>query len=141
MEEEIKIFINDLLNSKDAHVGKHVTAGMPFKALRVSLMSLYRYHQKDPDQISGLERVLNELDKINDERNNFIHSVWNTDLFPDSAMRKKFTSNFGKGLVPDIEKYTPSNIEAKTNKLIEETKTLMRYSDSWLLTDALKLKD
>lgn len=141
MEEEIKIFINDLLNSKDAHVGKHVTAGMPFKQLRISLMSLYRYHQKDPDQIAGLDNVLKVLKKINDERNDFIHSVWNTDLFPDSATRKKFTANFGKGLVSAIEKYTPSDIDVKTDELIEATKTLMRYSDSWLLIDALKSKD
>jgi hypothetical protein len=141
MEEEVKVFINRLLNSKDTSVGRHVTAGMPFKQLRISLMSLYRYHQKEPDQIIGLENVLKELKKINDERNDFIHSVWGTDALPDSAIRKKFTSNFGKGLIADITEYTPAAIDNATERLIETTKALMRYSDSWVLTAFLNSKD
>lgn len=134
MEEQAKTFINYLVNPSDLKVGGCLTAGMPWSGIYPSLMSLYRYHIHEESKVRRLEEVLNELDKIDKERNRFIHSEWGRSEKAGHVKRTKRTAKFNSGLKVEEDDITPQDILAKASQIVTLTNELLKIREHWLVT-------
>ena len=74
LEETLKFFVGGLIH--DWPVTQIITAQLPFRNIRTLLVSLYiERHGKD-DDFKTLRKYIIKCGKIEEKRNQIIHSIW-----------------------------------------------------------------
>ena len=115
VEHNIKDFIGTIINPRDRIIGEIMTAGAPFKGIWHCLMSLYRHVEKESVRVSTLESTLQELDEINNARNDLIHATWSFSNQSISRTIKK--ARFSQGLRTPVEPYSLEKLRALSGRL------------------------
>ena len=70
-------------------IGKIVMAELPFRGMRVLLMSLYRERHGEDEDFVTLKRLMSEVAKLEEGRNQIMHSGWAESSIPNSVTRFK----------------------------------------------------
>ena len=130
-EELMKQFINFLLDPKDSKVGSCITADMPFNPLYHALMSLYRLKENNEDLVNIFSKLLDDIKKIEEKRNKFIHSIWRINSSSNTAIRFKRTAKFSVGLNRDDKEYDISEINKDIESLEELYVVLGIKLENW----------
>lgn len=123
VESNIKDFIASLADIKDYNVGNMIVAESPFKAIWSNLMSLYRYKIKDDKKIEVLEKILDEIDKINKVRNDIVHGSWQ--FSSQGILRIKKETKFAKGFKYTLEKYSIEKLQEYSDRLFKANSKLL----------------
>lgn len=110
LESAIKSLIMSFINEHQS-AGRIITAELPFKGLRALLMSLYLdRHGKDLDYIK-LKKLMSEAGKIEEKRNQIVHSTWGIECGISGITRIKTTAKEGKGLESKFENMSVEDLK------------------------------
>jgi hypothetical protein len=131
LEDVMKVFAGMLINVNNEDIGRIMTSSTSFQPLYHSLMSLYRSQETEQSLVTEFEKLLDETYKLNEKRNNLIHSIWDVGVTSDSIKRTKRTARFSKGLQMEVETYQVDDINELTDQLIEATQALFMFSFNW----------
>ena len=93
------LFVND-----DQSVGQIVTSEFSFRRTLTMLSSLVRHRIKDENQVTAIYEVIKKAQKIEDVRNQVIHSVWGKGEDDDYITRFKTSTAMKRGLQHTFEK-------------------------------------
>ncbi len=120
LEYSIMETISILMSSVDKNLTIRLLSGDSFKVLLSKFKKILLYKINDKDLIKKFNVIHEELNKINDKRNGFIHAIWTIDD-KNNITRFKYKSNIKKD---------PSIIEKEQKDLIEIEKFISRIEDS-----------
>jgi len=110
LESVIQMFIGSLLNEHQ-RIGQVITAELSFRNLRTLAISLYvERHGKDED-FDKLRAFMIRAAKVEDRRNQIIHSVWAAGKDKDSITRIKATAKKKHGIQFHFEDVSADNLE------------------------------
>jgi hypothetical protein len=71
-----------------------VTSGLPIKALHGKVCSLLKHHWAEVWR-DRAKRLLDRVDRLTDERNHLVHSLWYAVESPTEALRYRATAHAG----------------------------------------------
>jgi hypothetical protein len=110
LESFLKLATPILVNPKDLHLGKVITAELSVRATLDLLYALYHYRFNDPEELKELQNFLNECAKAEEDRNRFIHSRRNIDIDAGKgAIRIKHTARNRKEFRSQKETLLPAD--------------------------------
>jgi hypothetical protein len=93
LETHLKVAIGNLLDSDDYRPGVIVTAKLSFQATLDLFGALYQHRFNDAVEHKELDRFLNKCKKVEERRNQILHSHWRPDTIGGKgAIRTKFTA-------------------------------------------------
>ncbi|MBI2415788.1 MAG: hypothetical protein HYV33_03950 [Candidatus Kerfeldbacteria bacterium] len=116
----LELAIQSLIGSlifEHQRVGQIITAELSFKNLRALAISLYLDRHGEDSDYSKLKPLMNEAGKIEETRNNIIHSIWAAGKDKDHITRIKTTAKEKKGLAFCFEELSVSDLESFAGKI------------------------
>jgi hypothetical protein len=125
LEFKLKYVIWQLV-SEDNELGKAITSGMMMGALIPLYKSLCHLRITEKQQILKIKDFVNRLNKLVDERNKIVHSVWGTSIEDPSDVSKMSIRSKGfKGMGMISEKTTPEGIKTIAHDLLKLSNEIM----------------
>jgi hypothetical protein len=101
LENIISRFIMWLANPLELEIGEIIVCELSIKAKLALLLSLYRHRIPDKNRIKELEKVLENIRKVNKRRNDNTHSSWN--VMGEEALRHKQTAKYENGFKSEMK--------------------------------------
>ena len=106
-----------VLLSTDQRAGQITTAGMTLPELNDRLRHLYQHREKDPEKLVMMDKLHDQLLKLNTRRNRLVHAMWVAGDTADegvavlSGVRRKDLFAFESFSAEDIEKVSDRAID------------------------------
>jgi len=127
LEINIQIVIWLLLDS-DQRVGQIITAEISFKNSNALLSSLYLERYGKDNDYNKLQELLKRTKKIEERRNQIVHSYWSVSGDPSAILRIKTTAKEKYGIKFSRERITTADLSTfaiNIKKLAYDFQTFM----------------
>lgn len=129
LEENISIFTSLLIDSKHTNTSQIITGGLNFSSKVNLLSSLGKGRIEDKKEYETLIEIIKKINKLNEQRNNIIHSAWWTEHGTNKV-------TLGKVNKKDKTKYLHTEIKVEelksvANNIQQVSKRLMEYMIVW----------
>jgi hypothetical protein len=128
LEFVMKSIVGNLL-SKDIQIGEIITSEMPFKGIRVLALSLYIKKYGKDEEYNNLNRLMKLTSKIEERRNQIMHSMWAVGKDTNHIVRIKSSSKESKGLQYKVEEMSEMDLKATAIEIQGVAGDLSRF---WL---------
>jgi len=131
LEIQIQFFIWSLLGSSPymMRIGQIITSELSFKKLRGVLISFFKETYGEYDNYKKMRDLMNRAGKIEEKRNQIIHSFWGAGKDIDSITRIKTTAKEKYGLRFKFEYVTVNDLA----KIARDIKKLVAEISSFNL--------
>lgn len=116
LELIIQLFIGSLISDQQ-QIGKIITSELSFRNLRSLLISLYLERFGKDNDFDALQNLMKESGKVEDRRNQLIHSTWGASYGESSITRFKNTSKEKQGYKYVIEELSAAELESFTKEI------------------------
>ena len=112
LESILKLAIPILIDPNDLRLGRIITAELSFRATLDLLYAIYDYRSEDQKELDELQEYLGECTKVEQRRNQVIHSRWIMDIDAGKgAIRIKHTAKNRKAFRSQRETLLPADME------------------------------
>jgi hypothetical protein len=115
LESSIQFFASSLIH--EANIANIIMAELAFKNLRALVISLYlERHGRDDDFVT-LRGYMNRAARVEEKRNQIIHSVWGAGKNANTITRVKATAKEKHGLRFQFEDVTAESLQDFANDI------------------------
>lgn len=128
LENNMREFICRLINDKDMSSGEIVVNHFTFRTTWSKLLPLYMRKVKEANKIKLFEKLIDDLQIINGERNDIIHGQW---LFGISVTLLNRVVSPKKELTYSDPEITPEYFDEKIKTLSELNSRLLKIVDDY----------
>lgn len=101
LEATLRLIIWSYSGLETQRTGQILTSELSFRKLLVVFESLVYEHWPIEDRLDALKPLMDEGRKLNDRRNQIIHSMWTSGGSPNEALRTKPRQKKGYQLIPE----------------------------------------
>lgn len=136
LESRIEGLAQNLL-AKEQRIGQIVTAEIPCKIVRSLVVSLYKERHGEDKDFAELRKLMRRAEKLEQERNQIVHSMWAAGDTPTQATRIKTTAKESRGLHFHFQRMDEKDL----TKIVEDIKRLSAdiFLWEWPFVEAGKL--